>query len=103
VCFLLCALFAQAQSPQFISPTNGATGLPSSFTVQIGAHPTAAYMILQVFRVGGGIVSQDQQFGSGPYNFPISGLAGSTQYQIKAIALNSGGATLGFDYYYCYH
>jgi hypothetical protein len=52
-------------------------------------------MILQVFRVGGGLVSQDQQFGSGPYNFPISGLFGDEQYQIKALALNSGGATLG--------
>jgi hypothetical protein len=44
-------------NPQFISPANGDI-VPSSFTVQIGAHPTAASMILQVFRVGGGIVSQ---------------------------------------------
>jgi hypothetical protein len=69
--------------------------VPSSFTVQIGAHPQLPLMILQVFRVGGGIVSQDQQFCPDLYNFPIRGFIGDEQYQIKAISLNHGGATFG--------
>jgi hypothetical protein len=90
IIFLLIiqTLTAQAQAPQFISPANGAT-VPSTFNVQVAAYPGAGGMWLEYRRVGSGTATLLQQSGTGPYTFTLTGLEGNTQYELKAIAVNS--------------